>query len=128
MVGLERTLAEGELPEPPSDIDGHIHQAERAVFSYVELFGGIDLDLDLKLRILDWKTRVVELEIGDNADEMGSYAARKLTEMVHEARKDVIARVKQARCTDIELRIKVLDLETRVVEKNNMLEGNIPAS
>ena len=34
------------------------------------------------------------------------------------------ARIKQDHCMDIELRIKVLDLETKVVEKNKMLEGN----
>ena len=119
MVGSGPTFSESE-----SGIEGHIRQAQQAVFSHVESFGCADLDL--KLRILDWKTRVMELEMMNEAEELCMYVERRLTEMVHEAREDVIARIRQERCTDIELRIKVLDLETRVVEKNKMLEGTVP--
>lgn len=125
VVGLEPTLAESQAPKPRAlcnDIEAHIRQAERAVFSHVGSHGCTDLDL--KLRILDWKTRVVELEMMGYAEEVCPFGEQRLTRMIHNARKDVIACIKQEPCTDIELRIKVLDLETRVVEKNKMLEGN----
>ena len=83
MVGSGPTFSESE-----SDIEGHIRQAQQAVFSHVESFGCADLDL--KLRILDWKTRVVELEMMSDAEEVGAYAVQRLTEMVHEAREDDI--------------------------------------
>ena len=122
VVGSGSKSAESESRTLCTDIEGHIREAELLVFSYVESFGCTGLDL--KLSILDLKTRAVELKMRSHTEEAGSSTVRKLTEMVHEAREDVIAGIRQDRCTDIELRIKVLDLETRVVEKRKMLEGN----
>ena len=131
VVEMESTSAESERPESRTlclDIEDPIRQAEQAVFSHVESFG-CSIDLDLKLKVLDWKTRVVELERRSHTEEVDSYAVRKLlTEMVQRAREDVISHITQNRyaCTDIELMVKVLELERRVVEKNKMLEGTVP--
>ena len=103
-------------------IDGFIHQAERMLVSYVESVGC--MDLTLKLSILDLRTRFVELDTLSRAENTDSGDVRRLEELVREARDTVIRNVVEECCKDIELKIKVLDLETRIEEKRKMMEAH----
>jgi hypothetical protein len=98
-----------------SELESHIQQADRMIISHVESFGCTDLSL--KLGILDLKTRIAmgaEMREDDRAKNSG--AVKKLDEFIWEARDIVIRYIRQNECADIELKVKVLDLETRVVE------------
>lgn len=102
-----------------SDIGHYIHQADWVVISHVETFGCIDLFL--KLSILDLKTRIVETDRASketHAENLG--AVRKTDELVRLARDVVIRYVRQNGCGDVELKMKVLDLETRIMERGRI--------
>ena len=105
-----------------NDIEGHIRHAELAVISYVESFGCTDLAL--KLKILDLKTRARELDRLSRVEGASPDVVQDLKDLVRDARADVINHIKQDRCKDIELRITVLDLETRVTEEEMILEAD----
>ena len=109
------------------DIENHICQAERSIVSHVESFGCTDLTL--RLSILDLRTRYLELELLSRVDGVDSSALGKLEDMVHRARDDVVryVKLKHDRSKDVELRIGVLDLETRVIERRKMLEASMAA-
>lgn len=105
-----------------SDIEGHTRHAELAVISYVEAFGCTDLAL--KLKVLDLRTRAKELDRLSRVEGVSPDVVQALKGLVPDARAHVIDYIKQDRCKDTELKIMVLDLETRVIEEEMILEAD----
>lgn len=98
-----------------------IRAVDQAIIDHVETF--LLSDVLLKLSVLDLKTRITErdnIPKGDHA--ANSDLAKKLDELIQRAREDIIEYVKHNignadyEWAGFELRLKVLDLDTRIAE------------
>ncbi|CAL1703422.1 unnamed protein product [Somion occarium] len=120
----------------------HIRKADWAIITHTETFPCPDVIL--KLKILDLKTRILERDKlptnPGNPDVLSSASvasATKLDELIQNAREDVVRYVRGGKDDkgnkvgigeggyggDIELKLKVLDLETRVSEWRRIMDG-----
>ena len=75
------------------------------------------------------RTRSLELELLGRVEGVDSSVVGTLEDMVHRARDNIVRYVKleHDRSKDVELRISVLDLETRIIERRKIPEACVGA-
>ncbi|KAI0082854.1 hypothetical protein K474DRAFT_1767616 [Panus rudis PR-1116 ss-1] len=86
-----------------------IRKAEWAVIAHVE--STPCPDIFLKIRILDMKTRILERKNAQTEDDRA-----KLSQSKRLIRHEIIEYAKEGHCRDIDLKLKILDLATRLSE------------